>query len=97
MQKSSRNFSVRGERDPAPSAFPPPLREGRGTPTRRFLSAAPWLVFLCASVADAQSKGAEKVNWGKIEFVKVDVFGTEYKDALKDAAKNKQYLMIFFT
>ncbi len=54
-------------------------------------------LFLFAAAAWAQPKGAEKIQWGKIEFVKVDGFGTEYKDSLKDAAKSKKHVLIFFT
>jgi len=39
----------------------------------------------------------EKTTWGKIEFIKVGAAGTEYKDALKEAEKKNQPVLIFFT
>lgn len=65
---------------------------------RAVLVAAVSSLLLGASPRETpQSKGAEKIVRGKIEFIKVDSFGTEYKDALRDAPKLKKNIFIFFT
>lgn len=40
---------------------------------------------------------SEEVRWGRIEFTKVGPDGAEYRQALREAAKSRRRVMIFFT